>query len=89
MDEERFRDLIGSCPLPYGTQENPDEVLDLWKAWEAAGISKPVRNIEKGQELSSLPSPLRPPPRGRNQPEGKLFTFDEDDAEKAIRINRE
>jgi hypothetical protein len=59
MDEERFRDLIGSCPLPYGTQENPDEVLNLWEAWESGGISKPVNleqilNPAKGEEHTQL-----------------------------------
>jgi len=59
MDEERFRDLIGSCPLPFGTQENPDEVLDLWEAWEAAGISKPVDleqilDPERGEDHTQL-----------------------------------
>jgi hypothetical protein len=59
MDEESFRDLIGSCPLPYGTQENPDEILNLWEAWESGGISKPVNLVQilnpaKGEDHTQL-----------------------------------
>lgn len=48
-----------------------------------------VRNIEKGQGLSVLPPLQRPPSRVQKQSEEKLFNFGEEDAERAIRINRE
>ena len=48
-----------------------------------------VRNIEKGQGMSVLLAPQRPTSRVQKQSEEKLFNFDEEDAERAIRINRE
>ncbi len=48
-----------------------------------------VRNIGKGQGLPVLPPPQRPPSRVEKQPEEKLFKFGEEDAERAIRIDRE